>query len=238
MSWIERLKPALKKLPMLPTWVNGERIWLPAEVWGAFRLAYEPEVAVFLQEKLMDCSVLIDVGAHVGLWTTWACRRFPQLRVVAIEPGQSRQMLEIIAHKNGVRQRISTMSCCVSGSRGVCTYWDNGGMTSGVSREWAERFTPAAKVCDVETRTLDEIVEMGRELAVGRRVLVKCDVEGHEREIFERCEALGDSQIEFLVELHQISELRDSIVVKNAEAAGRSVRVIGSFWGGSVTVAF
>lgn len=242
MSPIERIKPFIRRLPIMPTWMNGRVIWLPGDVWGSFRLSYEPETSEFLAQRLDECDCMIDIGANIGLWTVWACRQSASLCVVAIEPGKSRQVLLRTIRANGLARRVSVLPCCVSDSRGERSFWDNGSTRSGLSKEWAKRSDSSdstAVECKIESRTLDDIVSMARATSTGPRLLVKCDIEGHEVEVLcNECQAISDPGIDFLVELHNVVDPWESAVVRSAQSVGRRVQVIGSFWGGTVTVSF
>jgi FkbM family methyltransferase len=240
---IDWCKPLLRRCSALPTWINGSLMWRPGELWGAFRQTYEPEVARHLHSVLANCDGMIDIGAHHGIWTVWAARQFPTLKIVAVEPGRVRESLFETLRLNGIASRVQVLDACVSGRRDTVTYFDNGLMTAALSRQQAESYCPPDQRNTITERsleavTLDDVLDMARRFCDGDRLLVKCDIEGHETDVFADCPALEDRRLSFIVELHHVQSPDDSIVVTNARAAGREVTTLGQFWGGTVTVAF
>lgn len=240
---IEWCKPLLKQCSALPTWVNGSLVWRPSELWGAFRESYEPAVAAHMQSLLPTCDGMVDIGANQGNWTVWAARQFPQLRVVAVEPGRIRESLQRMVALNRVASRVLVLDGCVSGRRNTVTYWDSGLTTASVSRSRTEAYCSANELQTIVERKIDaitiaDVVERARQFCGGEKLLVKCDVEGHETEIFADCPLWDDERLQFLVELHNVSSTEESTVVAQARAAGREVSVLGQFWGGTATVAF
>jgi FkbM family methyltransferase len=240
---IDWCKPLLRRCSALPTWMNGSLMWRPGDLWGAFRQSYEPEVARHMESVLATCDGMVDIGAHQGNWTVWAARRFPKLKIVAVEPGRVRESLVQMLRLNGVTSRVQVVDACVSGHRDTVTYFDTGLMTAAISRQQAEAHCPpdqrgAIAELTVDAVTLDDVVDMARRFCQGDRLLVKCDIEGHETDVFADCPALNDDRLSFVVELHNVSSPEDSIVVANARAAGREVSTVGQFWRGTATVAF
>lgn len=236
-------KPLLKRCHALPTWVNGAMVWRPTDLWGAFRETYEPEVAEHMQSLLPDCDGMIDLGAHQGNWTVWAARQFPHLRIVAVEPGRVRQSLLRMLQLNRVASRVQVLDACVSNRRETLTYWDSGLMTASLCQSRTEEYWSADEGATIVERkvdaiTLEDIVERARNFCGGERLFVKCDVEGHETEIFADCPLLGDRRVRFLVELHNVESAEHSVVVAQARAAHREVTTIGQFWRGTASVAF
>lgn len=240
---IDWCKPLLKRCGSLPTWMNGSMVWRPSDLWGAFRETYEPEVARHMLDVLSDCDGMVDIGAHQGNWTVWAARQFPDLRIVAVEPGRIRDSLRQMLQLNGVASRVQVLDNCVSSRRDALTYWDSGLMTASLSRSRTEAYWTADEGTAIVERTIDaitleDVLEEARVFCGGDRLFVKCDVEGHEAEIFADCPPLTDRRLQFLVELHNVESAEESIVVSQARAADRDVQTVGQFWRGTASVAF
>ncbi len=234
------IKSSLLKFPCLPTLVNGTWIWFPNSEWGAFRLSYEPEVASELLRFFRESKTFIDIGAHNGLWSVWAAKTRPDLCVIAYEPGGAAETFENFATLNGVRLRVKLHRTCISTAGGFVQFFDSGSTRSGLDKNWAELASNhLVEATSVAAITLDAaIAEVRRKLPADSVITIKCDIEGHEHQVFKDPKIFMDPHLRFVVELHGVDDVRQCEIVCLAKSAGRECRVLGTFWGGTVTVSF
>lgn len=76
---------------------------------------YESETIDWLENFLKDGEILWDIGANVGLYTVWAARRFPNAKVVAVEPNAlTYPILVRNVILNGCADRVFTLPIAMS----------------------------------------------------------------------------------------------------------------------------
>ena len=147
-----------------------------------------------------DGDVVIDIGAHIGLFSMYLAKRWPTLKVLAFEPFPCnyRNCAENL-RINGVDNVILSPEAIVHEKRRLSMAADpsNSGGASAVVRE----FEAYGVTDDIPTITLDEVFQVH---AIDRCKLLKIDCEGMEYEILHGTQVLD--QIEYLCgEFHGIS---------------------------------
>ena len=175
------------------------------EVWRS--RAYLPE------GRLPAGATVVDIGAHVGVFATWAATRASGVRVIAVEPSAEicrylRRNLDANALTNVV---VENAAC--AGMPGTAVLYRRGpaAMNSLFARDVLEsHFVPEA---NVSVRTLDEIFARHQ---VRHCDLLKLDCEGAEYDIlFNAAEntlaAVSRISLEYHVGLndHHPSELSE-----------------------------
>jgi FkbM family methyltransferase len=142
---------------------------------------YFPPVAI------EDGGLILDVGAHHGIYAAEALRRYPASTLIAVEPDPiACRKIEANAALNDLTPRIEIVCAGLASSSG--TGWlDVSGDGSWGNRTHAGQSRPdvgdAAR--KVELRTLDAILR-------GRRPsIVKCNAEGAEFALVPQLLALG-----------------------------------------------
>jgi FkbM family methyltransferase len=159
-----------------------------------------------------DTRTIVDLGANVGLtlalWHSW----WPQARMVAVEPDDDN--LRVLARNVSpfVAQVQTVRACAVGAARevqldrhaGQAAYrLVAGGQAAGDS-------LPGRTVADIlQTHAIDELD------------LLKCDIEGAEREVFSACAAWIGRVRCMVVEVH------DDLTIP--ELAGMLARAGGRF---------
>lgn len=133
----------------------------------------DPALLPVLEECLEPGDFFVDVGANIGIYSTWAARLVGQSgRVVAIEPTPwTRRVLEQLCARNDL-QNVDILPWAVSSSAGTIELMVTpgaSGLTSSLRRD-GEPFV-------AETRALDDVVGSSRPR------LVKIDVEGAELDV-------------------------------------------------------
>jgi FkbM family methyltransferase len=129
---------------------------------------FEPE----LGRVVASCpraGTAIDVGAWYGPWTYWLSRRASH--VVAFEPNPD--VAAVLDRTRAANVRLERAAASAHTGRAVLALPDGGRGTEG--RASLEGLSDSVRSVDVETCRLDD-------LDVDDVVLVKIDVEGHERE--------------------------------------------------------
>jgi FkbM family methyltransferase len=218
---------------------NGSWIWLPRKRWDAFRVEYEKPVLAPLAKELQDAGVFLDVGAHHGEWSLWAARRFPHLRILAVEPSDAVLALQELVKINHATGRIKVLRTCLSSNSEGVTFHDSGDVTSGVSAEWAASRRQPLRTYQSSSITLARLLEEARAEATEQaKIVCKIDIEGHEERVFDDPSALADGKVRYYVEVHNCDAVEHSQVYRRARAAGREVTVLGRCYEPHVTVSF
>lgn len=118
--------------------------------------------------------VIVDAGAYTGLTTAFFAQRFPNARVIAIEPDASNH--EVLLRNTKGFGNVRVLHAAL---------WHEGGVEVPIGcvpeRSWASRVGAAAATVNmVPTVTVPALLEQE-----GAIDLLKLDVEGSERPLFE-----------------------------------------------------
>jgi FkbM family methyltransferase len=152
-----------------------------------YRLRVERPEILFVREHLSAGQTAIDIGAHKGAFTYWMSRAVgPSGRVVAFEP-----IPELAAYLKQIQQTLplantqvveAALSNVAGSGRLYVPESGHLGPTTFTHRP-EEHPTPL----DVRTETLDDIC---RDREIRPVHFIKCDVEGHELEVFQGAEKI------------------------------------------------
>jgi FkbM family methyltransferase len=121
-----------------------------------------------------EARTIVDLGANIGLASRWLLERFPQARIVSVEP--ERGNVGVLRHNLApFAERASVIDACVGArARRVSL------VTSG--REDAHSMRDVAHGADTDVVTMSDVLSV---LGSDRVDLLKCDIEGAESELFE-----------------------------------------------------
>ena len=143
---------------------------------------------VFVEEVYrfsMRPKVVVDVGAHIGIFTLYVKKVFPKSQVIAIEPCPlSFRLLKLNIRINNLSD-IIVVPCALSSSRGYITLYSGLGWreASTTKLEFATHFAEYGKTTlKVSTTTLDDLA---RSICVTSIDLIKIDVEGAELDVLK-----------------------------------------------------
>jgi FkbM family methyltransferase len=170
-------------------------------------------------------SVLVDLGANVGLSALFLDRRLDFDRVIAVEPDfDNLQAL----HRNlddNLRAPCDAMQAFAAAERGFAKVLDEG------YGAWGFRMGEAAD-SGIPVLPLSEIIP-----SVPGGVLLKCDIEGAERYLFPQIES-WDQLVSFIIlELHTefftMHQLRDAL-----ESSRYEWRIHGEVPGDAILAVF
>lgn len=164
-----------------------------------YRLRSERQELSYMMSLDLRGRTVVDIGAHRGLYSWWMRRAVgPSGRIVSFEPQP--EMIEQL-HRMRATFRIANMSIVemgLSSSPGVATLRRSGTHTGGASLEHEAAADTTA--FDIRLTTLDDYVASN---SVGPVSFIKCDVEGHEREVFRGANrVLTTDRPTLLVECH------------------------------------
>ena len=146
--------------------VNG-----PAEVFGT------GEYLRGSQDSRQPRYVL-DAGAHVGAFTVWAASRWPECKIVAIEPNPGvREFLEMNVRRNHLDDRVVVRPWALAAGPGLrWLHLDSDSAASGL--------TASAMKGDIEVETVGLTTAIAS-TGFPEIDLLKIDIEGAEYEVFD-----------------------------------------------------
>ena len=158
-----------------------------------YRLRVERQEILSLLQNMHRGDTVVDIGAHKGAYTYWMRRQVgPTGQVFAFEPQREladklQNLVSSSGYKNVVVENLG-----LSASSGSMSLNVPGGKASpSASFENILADEEPAQAVSVEVTTLDQYFA---DHPVGAIRLIKCDVEGHELEVFRGAEGLLSSQ--------------------------------------------
>ena len=194
------------KLTKVNELIRIERSDCKAPIWLRFPASdiptYEQVFMTYEYEFKVDSppAVIIDAGANVGLASVLFANRYPEARIIAIEPEQGNyEMLckNVEAYPNvtpvlgALWNRNTEIEICNPG-RG------NWGFVTKENHQAAKDEKPTGQM--VPAMTVDEIL---RKFGFDRVDILKIDIEGAEREVFSDTSAWIDKVDAMILELHE-----------------------------------
>jgi FkbM family methyltransferase len=70
-----------------------------------------------------QCKSIVDLGANIGAFTLWASRRFPDAKIVSVEPFPSTfERLAKTIDENALGNRVKAQNIAVNGADGVVKF--------------------------------------------------------------------------------------------------------------------
>jgi len=138
--------------------------------------------------------VIIDAGAHIGLTSVYFAQRFPDARIISLEPDPGN--FELLKLNTAHYEQITPLNVALWDSSGTISLKDfglgNWGFQVSDESAGARAQVVAITVPDLITRyNLDQID------------LFKVDIEGAEREVFRVAETWINRVRSLIVELHE-----------------------------------
>lgn len=121
--------------------------------------------------QLDNASTVVDVGANVGYFSLMAAQRFPDARIVAIEPIPS--VFGCLQRNTSHCERVTVINCAIADRPGLLT------MSFRPEMSAISSVTDTGDVT-VDSRTLDEVVES---LGLNSIDLLKIDTESYEAHV-------------------------------------------------------
>lgn len=131
--------------------------------------------------EIQKDDVIIDVGAHVGVFTLRAARRAVNGLVIAVEPHPTNYKFLTENVRFNKLKNVITLNLALSNYEGVANLYESkeqSGMHSIILRR-------SDKFVKVSVKTLDKMVE---ELKIEKVDMIKIDVEGAELDVLKGAE--------------------------------------------------
>lgn len=173
-------------------------------IWRAwrYRLRHDPTEVAFVRRHLRRGDTAIDIGAHKGAYTYWMARAVGRTgRVLAFEPQPSLAALLGERIADLALHHVSVEPVALSSGSGVVDLLVPGGGTSPGATVRPDAFDADCDRHPVRTCPLDEFLSERPGPPVR---LIKCDVEGHELEVFRGAErTLAEDRPALLFECEQ-----------------------------------
>jgi FkbM family methyltransferase len=141
---------------------------------------FEQEEVSFILDRLPDCDVFVDIGANVGLYTCLARSR--GVRALAIEPLPENLRYLYANLIDNAWTDTAVYPVALGQASGLLSLYGSGTGASFISG-WAG----ARRETVVPVLTLDSILR-GAEM-LGKRLIIKVDVEGAERMVLSGARA-------------------------------------------------
>jgi len=133
----------------------------------------------FVPRLADDVKSILDLGANIGDSTRYFAQAFPDAKIVAVEPDEGNFA---VCQKNvsllPAKQRIGCFQCFIGATRGSAEIDRSEG-------EWSYRRAGVATGTKlVRVITMEDLLPEFGSRGVD---LLKCDIEGGERDLFENC---------------------------------------------------
>jgi FkbM family methyltransferase len=139
----------------------------------------------------LDPKLIIDVGANVGFASVYFANRYPNARIIAIEPDASN--VAVLRKNTAPYPQVEAIEAAVWYESAMLTLHDEGNK-SGIQVR-----TDGSGSGKVRAMTIDEVLAMA---GTNRVDILKVDIEGAEKELFERNPPwLGNVGV-LMIELH------------------------------------
>ncbi|UWU89977.1 FkbM family methyltransferase [Bradyrhizobium sp. CB1015] len=136
-------------------------------------------------------STIIDAGANIGFASIYFANRWPNARIVAIEPDPAN--FELLVENTRPYPNIQPLQAAVWKENAKLDMFDPGTGSWGMQ-------TMATADGGIDGLTLPEIM---RRYDMPRVDVLKMDIEGAEREVFENCAGWIDRIGSLVIEIHE-----------------------------------
>jgi FkbM family methyltransferase len=140
-------------------------------------------------------KVIIDAGANIGLTSVYFADRYPGATVLAIEPEPSN--FELLCKNAAHYPNIVPLKAALWDTNTSLSLFDAGTGNWGFQTRQSEDSAPSP--ASVESVTIASLM---RSYSFDRIDLLKIDIEGAEKEVFEDCAGWIDAVDVLMVELH------------------------------------
>ena len=160
----------------------------------------ESEYGMLQALDLPDAPTIVDLGSNIGCFLSFADERWRDARFIAVEPEKEnlrllRENTELLLKEN----KLKIVEGCVGGKKGKTTLDLSGGA-------WSVQMTGRSGSDEVEIFTMPELFETS---GLSSIQLLKCDIEGAERDVFRDCASWINKVHALVIELHAPYALAD-----------------------------
>ena len=159
--------------------INGHQLRLPTRYFKYFPSTYEAENFEFLTNSCKPGAVIIDIGAHIGLFSVIASQITGAAgKVYAFEPAPSTyELLQKTLAINHNESVIETFQKAVGRETGKITFFVSDGQADNGNSLVNYKDDRPLHAIDVEVTSVDAFI---KEKKINRLDFIKIDVEGAE----------------------------------------------------------
>ena len=145
-------------------------------------------------------KTIVDAGANIGLASIYFAARYPESKIIAIEPEESN--FELLKKNVKPYENIIPLQAALWDKNEEIDLVDPGlGKWGFMTEEKDSQEKPLADLChQVQGMTVDSIIE---EYALSKIDILKIDIEGAEKEVFNDTSAWIRDVNAMIVELHE-----------------------------------
>lgn len=165
--------------------------------WLVLEEIFQNDEYAFIQGSISSATRIVDLGANVGFSLRYWKTLFPQAKIIAMEPDpENCHLCEENIRAAGMQGQVALLQAGVGDSRRQIQLVDSG------EGEWAYK-TEANETKRGKTVQVIPLAEVLQEHARGQKIdLLKCDIEGAEKELFADCRAWIAQVEAIVIELH------------------------------------
>jgi FkbM family methyltransferase len=159
-------------------------------------ITYRGEYRPLFERELGPIRQVVDLGANAGFTIRLWRDRFPEARVIAVEPDESNlNMCRLNADAAGGGDKVQLVRACVDGKPGTVLL-----DRSGLEQLYHITSQPTGDCVEVPAKTVQQILdECSADPVID---LLKCDIQGAERAVFADCALWIHRVRHMVVELH------------------------------------
>lgn len=206
--------------------LDGGQLWIAWD--GGFGMTARHLLGVDSLQRLADCvqpddTVIVDAGAHSGLFSALVKRRNPSCRLVAIEANP--ELHSVIRSNLESYSRWDLIPKALSDTTGPTSFFvsPEATQTSALSMESAETFglQPSKKIA-VDSTTIDSLAT---ELSLDRIDVLKLDIQGAEARALKGASHFLPRIGKLLIEVTFLDESPEDLLVSLREEFGDPIFV-------------
>lgn len=127
--------------------------------------------------------VIVDIGANIGIFSVYAARRFPEARIISLEPmSDNFELIKENLRLNNMTSQVTPVKKGIGGSSGKAVLYRNDDTdTGGGSLYMVDKDAFKGVTTEIELTTLEDIF---KEWKIEKIDIMKVDCEGGEYEFF------------------------------------------------------
>lgn len=165
-----------------------------SDVWTFEKIFVSREYDLSFLHRPLNPQTIIDVGANVGYASIFFARQFPNARIIALEPQEAN--FALLQRNTAPYPNVTTLQAALWPRPGSLTIENPG------DEAWAFRVGEAAESNSGAIRGIS-MPQIMAEYGLTTIDLLKIDIEGAEKEVFQQgCETwLAKTQV-LVIELH------------------------------------
>jgi FkbM family methyltransferase len=143
---------------------------------------------------------IIDAGANVGMAAVYFANKYKNAKIIAIEPES--ENYELLKKNTENYTNVTAIKAALWNTSGEISLFDTGGNDAFMTETDETALKPSKKNFKQTTQavTIDEIID---QFHIDSIDVLKIDIEGAEKEVFDSCESWINKTNCIIVELHE-----------------------------------